>query len=400
MSIQADSAGDLSGFFDIPPGIPAGIKSVQFLGEGGSFGDASYTGSGTITLEQRRRVTEIITQRFDPLAQTFTLPESEHIAACTLQFVEKGTKEVRVQIRTMQSGVPTQTVLSEGFITAADINLNGLKTQINFDPVFIEKNQEYALVLLSDDAEHSVAIAETNKYSQNTNGWVTAQPYQIGVLLSSSNASTWTAHQNKDLAFELLACRFKKTSTEILVGVFTLTDVTDILIFADIERTDANTDIEWLIRRSDKEDIRIQTRQSLALPEAITGEIKLIAKLTGTQNRSPILYTGVQIIVGTLQEEAEYISRAINLSTKSDSTIRLKRKAGGQSNVHVYYQKDNKDWAVATFKHSEAVGDGWEERVYSDAIGSTQTRVKLRLTGDTKNRPLAQDLRMVTIDAV
>ena len=52
--------------------------------------------------------------------------------------------------------------------------------------------------------------------------------YRIGVLLSSSNASTWTAHQDRDLKFRLLACRFTENTRTVPLGNITVTDSTDL----------------------------------------------------------------------------------------------------------------------------------------------------------------------------
>ena len=85
MSINADHSGIARGKFTIPANIPAGVKSVEIIGERGSRGLAQFTGRGEITLEERRRV--ITVTRYDPLAQTITLlTEGRHIAAVGLWY--------------------------------------------------------------------------------------------------------------------------------------------------------------------------------------------------------------------------------------------------------------------------------------------------------------------------
>jgi len=71
MTIHADHSGIARGKFTIPANIPAGVKSVEIIGERGSRGLAQFTGRGEITLEERRRV--ITVTRYDPLAPTTTL---------------------------------------------------------------------------------------------------------------------------------------------------------------------------------------------------------------------------------------------------------------------------------------------------------------------------------------
>ncbi len=100
---------------------------------------------------------------------------------------------------------------------AANITL-GQWTAIHWPATALQANREYALVILCDDAETALAIAELGKFDAARERWVTAQPYQVGVLLSSSNASTWTAHQDADLTFELLAADYTESTRLIELG--------------------------------------------------------------------------------------------------------------------------------------------------------------------------------------
>ncbi len=84
MEKRANNQGKLKGKVKVPANIPAGTKLVQFYGDKGSYGEATYTGKKTITIEERRRV--IAARRVDPLAQTFTLNESRHIGGLELWF--------------------------------------------------------------------------------------------------------------------------------------------------------------------------------------------------------------------------------------------------------------------------------------------------------------------------
>lgn len=95
-----------------------------------------------------------------------------------------------MQIRETAVGMPSQTVIAESYIEPKDIKIDGTATRIEWSPVFCHAGEEYAIVLLTDDADTAVKIAELGKYDAVNSRWVTSQPYQVGVLLSSSNAST------------------------------------------------------------------------------------------------------------------------------------------------------------------------------------------------------------------
>lgn len=52
----------------------------------------------------------------------------------------------------------------------------------------------------------------------------------VGVLLSSSNASTWTVHNEADLWFELIGCQFEPKEKIVPIGVFTPARMSDVVI--------------------------------------------------------------------------------------------------------------------------------------------------------------------------
>jgi hypothetical protein len=249
MPITADSHETAEGQITVPEGIPAGTVAVEVTGDQGSRGSTTYTSSGTVTTESRKVVSVVATAvvaRYDPLAQTFTLSEGRHIAGVDLWFKNKGTSRVQVQIRETTVGFPNQNVIAQGGVYLVDINVNGTHTRVLFTPVWLEANVEYAIVLLTDDAETAVAMAELGKFDSIHNMYITKQAYQVGVLLSSSNASTWTAHQDLDLAFRLLGCRFTETEHIYNFGTITANENTDLLTLANIERVSSETDVEFI----------------------------------------------------------------------------------------------------------------------------------------------------------
>jgi hypothetical protein len=140
-----------------------------------------------------------------------------------------------VQIREVSNGVPTRTVLAEAVVPAASLVVTGGgHTRIRFDaPVALAASTEYALVILCNDADTAVAIAEMGQFDSLHQQWVAAQPYTIGVLLSSSNASTWTAHQTRDLTFRLLEAGYAEGTNTLDLGTATVTDgATDLILLA------------------------------------------------------------------------------------------------------------------------------------------------------------------------
>lgn len=397
----ADVQGVLSGSFRIPANIPAGVKSVTFWGVGGSFGEASFVGRGDIITETRRRILTTVVRRWDPLAQTFTLPDRKVLGGVDVWFTAKGGEApVIVQIRETVAGMPTTTVLTEGRLTAADIKTDGNPTRIALIPAALEADREYALVILTDDADHALALAELGKYDPRT-GWVTAQPYQIGVLLSSSNGSTWTPHQHQDLAFRLLACHFTETAKTVGLGQFTVANLSDVLALAGVERPATGTDVTFVITDADGGLHLLSDHQGLALQEALTGSLSLSAKLSGSADMSPILYPDTQLLFGVLESTGDYVTRAIPAAATFTVSITFDAFLPGTASVAVSSETARVDnFEAVSLQSGSDLGGGWVERTYKATsrvgVGSDRTtRVKLALSGSPQYRPFIRNLRVI-----
>lgn len=406
MPLIADNSGKIKGKFTVPANVPAGTKLVQFIGNQGSYGEATYTGRGIITTEERRRVTVItdirrnettvVLTRFDPLAQTFTLSESRHIGGIDLWFSNRGTKRVVVQIRDTSLGMPTQTVLAEGDIMPSSININGTSTRITWQPVWLEAGHEYAIVLLTDDGDAAVRVAELGKYDATHARWVTSQPYQVGVLLSSSNASTWTPHQNRDLTFRLLGARFTENTRTVDLGSVTATSVSDFIALANVERVASDTDVQFTLTEQDGTEHKLSDDLPIALRARVTGPLSVKALLSGSALRSPVLYPGIQIVLGNMSETADYVTRAITAGSNSKVSITYEALMTGTADVKVYIQKADGTWQLIDLTTGKAVGDSWVERTHIlSSFSATETRVKLVLSGNILYRPKMRSLRVV-----
>jgi hypothetical protein len=399
--ITADNHGVAVGSFTVPAGIPSGTVLIRVEGDQGSVGTATYTASGTITTESRRIVNTVV-YNYDPLAQTFTLSEGRHVAGVDLWFKNKGTSRVMVQIRETTVGFPNQNVLAQGNVYPVDINTNGTTTRILFSdamrPVWLEANVEYAIVILTDDAATSVMVAELGKFDSIHNTYITKQPYQIGALLSSSNASTWTAHQDLDLTFRLLACRFTETEHIYNFGTIVADENTNLLILANIERVSSETDVEFIFTDGSGKTNTLSEDMPVALKEKINGEVAVKAKLRGSSTKSPVLYQGVQVVFGTMDESADYITRAITAGTNVTIKIMYECLTPGISSVKTYVQNVDTTWLLVPLSFGIPVGDGWEEHAHVlENFYGTTTRVKIVLEGNVLYRPKVRNLKVIVI---
>ena len=324
--------------------------------------------------------------------------EGRHIAGVDLWFKSKGTSRVIVQIRETTVGYPNQNVIAQASINPNDININGTATRITFRPIWLEANVEYAIVVLTDDAVTSLAVCELGKYDSIHEMYVTQQAYQVGVLLSSSNASTWTAHQDCDLAFRLLACRFTETNFEINLGNVTADNNTDVLVRGNVERVSSETDVEFSLTDTGGNTNTISEDMPVALREELDGNVSFKATLKGSATHSPVLYQGVQLMLGTQSATADYVTRAIPAGTNTTVRIVYDSYTPGNSSVKIYYQQADSTWSLIPLTSGAAIGDGVEEHTHIlENYNQATVRIKIVLEGNVLYRPYVQNLKITTV---
>ena len=166
-----------------------GQKLVEFLGAGGSYGSATYVGRGQIVTETAARILTTVVRRWDPLAQTFTLPERRTIGGLELWFTTKGGSASGRSCRSAKrrSACPTTTVLTEGRLLASDIKTDGNRAG---SPSTRWRSRPTASTPSWCSPTMPTTPCRWRNSASTTRAPVgSAQPYQIGVLLSSSTAS-------------------------------------------------------------------------------------------------------------------------------------------------------------------------------------------------------------------
>ena len=160
----------------------------------------------------------------DPLAESFEVTEANGIfvSSADIFFQTKDDSiPVTLQIRTMQTGLPTtkivpfgEVVMDPDQITTSEFGT--VATRFNFpSPVFLEGGgTEYALTLISQSNNYNVFIARMGdedlsdrNLEESERRIVSQQPF-LGSLFKSQNGSTWEASQFEDLKFNLFKCSF------------------------------------------------------------------------------------------------------------------------------------------------------------------------------------------------
>jgi hypothetical protein len=290
LRLIADSAGTLIGSLYIPnpkhqtnPQFQSGARTIRVTanaanrtnpGEVTSAAEGKFTSAGQLDNKQetfistRNANVEIVTltdtklesntvlqtatrerqeirQWVDPLAESFEIAEGEDCFVTSVDVFFK-TKDptipVTLQIRTIQTGLPTSTILpfAEISLEPSQVNFSedgSVPTNFRFkSPVFLKGGTSYAIVLISLSNSYEAWISRmgevdisTASFNENERVIVSQQPY-MGSLFKSQNGSTWDASQLEDLKFTIYRANFVNESGAFVCYNPTLSEANDKIV--------------------------------------------------------------------------------------------------------------------------------------------------------------------------
>lgn len=178
----------------------------------------------------------------DGLSQTFFTPKpnsnkSNHgifVTSVDLFFQSKPSVAngsiqlpVTVKIAEVVNGFPTKNYLASKTLKAKDVRIStnpstanaeiyaATRTKFTFnDPVYLQPDSEYAIVVSSESPEYELYVAELGGevLGADPPRRISEQPY-AGSLFRSQNATTWTPYQNQDLMFVINKAVFNGTGS-------------------------------------------------------------------------------------------------------------------------------------------------------------------------------------------
>ena len=159
-----------------------------------------------------------------------------------------------------------------------------------------------------------------------------------------------------------------------------------------VARPSSDTDVrfEFLVEGK-AQPFNVQEWEPLSLDEPLTKPVTVKAVLNGSSHFSPILFAGVQAVLGSLSQTADYVSRAI--PCKADGHMTVTFEMIERDSIDVYIQVGD-EWQSLTQPSIKIINGGWEQLSFSYANpGVIQTRIKLVLSGNAKTRPKVRSLR-------
>lgn len=261
--ITSDAAGRVYGSIVIPNNnslrFRCGSRTVRLTDSSTnnkvlelSSADATYYAQGVLETRQRTVVsTRVLSieqsrvtdtrdvvlarrRRKDPIAQTFMIgnePNGIFLSSVDIFFQAIDPNiPIELSIVTVENGIPTQDVIPFSRVpkypgqAVVDSTRAQLATNFMFDvPVYLEAGTEYAIRLISNSARWRAYIATVggnNLVAVGARSEKITKNVNLGVLLKSQNASTWTPDQNSDLKFKLNRADFITTpKTSVFTGI-------------------------------------------------------------------------------------------------------------------------------------------------------------------------------------
>ena len=159
----------------------------------------------------------------DPIAQSLYVdsPGGIFVSSVDLYFQSKDSSiPVSVEIRTMENGTLTNTVVPNGLavVNASNINISAnssAPTRFTFPSlVYLNQDTFYAFVVKSDSKEYTMWLSRLAEVDLLTSFTIDKQPYS-GSLFKSQNMNTWTADQFEDVKFVLNRAKFNTNTTYV-----------------------------------------------------------------------------------------------------------------------------------------------------------------------------------------
>lgn len=355
--VRADANGKIEASFKIPSKTPC--STVEIKMESTTHKDrvaiTSFTSEGrNQKVEETIYIQRNVLYAVDPIAQSFMFDKDYNITGVDLYFTANdGRVPVNVQVRGMTNGYPNTMVYAEQIVTGSNIKVsaNGsVPTRVTFpNLVKCEANTQYCIVVLTDSAKISLSVANLGEKDLITGKYVISNPYSTGVLFSSSNASTWTAHQDKDLKFNLYRANYSPKGTIVFNNV-SLNSVDKLMLAID-SVVPANCTCKFEV--SVNNGLWYPYLPWVDYPLNLNANYASIrCQMTSSGNQSPIISSITPKMYSSKNDlKATYISKNLNIPEGFNSIkIYLDTAIVDGATYEIYYTLDvnGTTWTKAT----------------------------------------------------
>lgn len=384
-TVRANANGRFTAKFTVLKNTPCGSVNVVFKNANNS-GTAIYRAQGRKQIIQETVLHHrIIVSTNDPLAQSFSFTADTVLTKLGLYFAAKDTaKNVVVQVRDMVNGYPGTTVYAEQIVEVADINTStdasAVTEVILNQPVYCYANTQYCMCILSDSNNYQLWVATLGEKDVKTGKVVTSQPYTTGVMFSSSNAMTWTAHQSSDLKFDLYKAKY--TGKGVIVFKDVNISTINRLVLAAQSIDYKNAGIQWYYRLSSTSSwLPLDTYVDRDLGKQTT-LVQLKCELNVAYSTSPILAGDCVNLIGFMEKsEGAYLSKTVTMDNAFNTVVvSLEACKPTSTGFDVYIQTDGKTWTKLESPTIVTIDEEFAKYTYKKTVTSTKTfKVKIQM---------------------
>ena len=409
-TVKSNDEGYLKATFMIPENILTGTREVLLKSDTvrdgyQSEGFTLYIAQGTSRTIQRTvtTLTTVLLQRtttntissvyVDPVGQTFVLDRMTMIKGIDLYFESKPSINTPVvcEIREVNNGTITSQIHAHKSLSPDQVNVssNGsVATRFNFDdPVLLEENKEYAFVVRSTSDAYTVWVSELGGIDVATNTPVLKNSYMTGVMLSSSNNSTWTAHQTTDLKFRLIEDVYDISST-VQFNEISASEFSRVYLSAD-SAIPSGTTVSWSYSLDGTNYETIAPYNIMNLSSMNTAiSIRATMSREGSINLSPMIALDtISVTTSCYDTKGYYVSRNITgLSAYTKVKIVIDTYEPSGTNIAVKVSHNNGTTVLDAVKESStSLSFGWQESTYTVTVpSSTSCRIFIGATSVSK----------------
>ena len=409
-TIRSDALGKFTGKFTVPANIQCGTVVVEFRNESGS-GTTSYTASGIQRTTTNTVLTTITNVKpVDPLAQTFFFEEDTYLTQVGIYMaVKSNSSPLIIEIRNTVNGYPGTICYDRVLVDSADIKVSEkgtVETKVNLNqPVYCKTDTWYSLCLLSDSNEYQTFTATLGERDIVTQKPISTQA-DVGVLFSSANAITWTAHQKSDLKYALYAAQYNPEGGVIIFDDVKSEEISRILLATDFI-DNQNSGVTWQYSYDNGYTwIGIENYRDQELVQNNVKVVSLKAIIQVSNNSSPLMARdNISLVTFLNDTEFNYIGRNVQLDAPYKEviiTVDTNTKSTEGVDHSVYFSADGSgtNWIEMKNPEIRPVNSEMDRYTYTHTVPSSDvyTNYRHRLHMNTNNplvRPRAA--RLVSI---
>lgn len=409
-SLRANAEGEVRAVFTIPQKQRCGTVDVKIYCEDypSLIGSAPFTAKGMLkTITETITTTKIQTRRIDPVAQTFEFSEDQMLTSIGLYFsVMESGHPIILQVREAVNGYPSEVVIREIFVDPDDIEVSmdsSVETKIKLeDPLYCRADTQYSFTVLTNSDKSSIFVQELGDIDLLSKQVVARNPYIPGVMFTSSNALTWTAHQTKNIKFNLYTNNYEEKS-EVLFYPITGVEYDSIAVIAETF-VPLGGKIDWEYSTDgEKTWLPIFINRYQDLTNKIDNAV-VKATITSKKNVSPSINLQSLLFIGNKNKDvSSYVSKNTSLDAAFENikvVVDVDTPLG--TGVVFYYATDinGKDWKPLTQdgEGKVKVDNSFTEYTYkaTETSGAKNFRVKAVLTtNNTTIIPRVRNLKCI-----